>query len=68
MSRPNMRGFSAAAVIITAAIALSTQTGCPGGRQFREAALPAVQTGVDSILDGIVDGIFAAIAVESPND
>ena len=68
MSRPNMRGLSAAAVIIAAAIVLSTQTGCPGGTQFREAALPAVQTGVDSILDGIVDGIFAAIAPESLSD
>ena len=67
MSRPNRRGLSSS-VFIAAAILLSTQTGCPGGRQFREAALPAVQTGVDSILDGIVDGIFAAIAVESPND
>lgn len=35
-----------------------------GGTAFRNTALPAIQTGVSSILDGVVNGVFAAIAVE----
>jgi len=35
------------------------------GRQFREAALPAIESGMSSILNGILDGVFASIEVES---
>lgn len=38
------------------------------GVAFRESALPAIENGVDLILDGIIDGVFAAIAPESPLD
>ncbi len=54
-------------LIAGAAVILVGQTGCipGGGTQFREAALPAIETGVSSILNGVLDGIFAAIEVES---
>ena len=50
--------------------ALSTQVGCIpySGTQFRETAVPAVQTGVTSIMVGLIDGIFAAVDVESQTD
>ena len=35
------------------------------GTQFREAALPAIETGMSSILNGILDGVFASIEVEN---
>lgn len=40
------------------------QAGCVGGREFRETALPAIHSGVSSILNGLVDGVFAAIEVD----
>ena len=35
--------------------------GCSLGAEFRAAAGPAVETGVNAILDGLVDGLFAVI-------
>ena len=35
------------------------------GTQFRETALPAVQTGVSAIMNGLLDGLFASIEVET---
>lgn len=51
-------------VVVVAAVCL---TGCtiPYGPQFREVALPAIQTGVHSILDGFVNGVFATIEPEN---
>lgn len=40
----------------------------PYGVQFRDAALPNIQTGVHAILDGFVDGVFAAIEPEQDGD
>ncbi|MFQ5590332.1 MAG: hypothetical protein ACE5HE_04125 [Phycisphaerae bacterium] len=42
------------------------QAACVTGRQFREAALPELESGVNLILDGVVEGLFAAVAVETP--
>ena len=42
-----------------------TLSGCLTGPQFRQAALPAIEGGIEQILDGLVDGVFAAIQVES---
>ncbi len=36
-------------------------TGCLTGSEFREAAAPLVEQGVDSIMDGLIDGLFAVI-------
>jgi len=46
--------------------ALASQAGCIpySGTQFRETAIPSLQTGVTSIMNGLIDGIFAAIEVE----
>lgn len=48
-------------------LAILTLGGCVPveGRQFRETALPAIESGMSSILNGILDGVFASIAVES---
>lgn len=57
----------AAAMIL--ALTATGLTGCVwDGRQFREAALPMLQTGASAILNGVLDGVFAAIEVESPNE
>jgi len=48
------------------ALAVSTITpaGCEVGKEFRAAATPAIHTGVSAIVNGLVDGLFAAIEVE----
>lgn len=54
--------------IVTAIIAMTiTSSGCtmPYGRQFRDTALPGIQSGVQSILTGFVDGVFASIEPEA---
>ncbi|MBI1824944.1 MAG: hypothetical protein HY287_14475 [Planctomycetes bacterium] len=41
-------------------------TGCiVTGKDFRTVATPEFQTGVKSLLNGFVDGLFAAMAVDS---
>lgn len=52
---------SQALTIAVATIALSSMTGCVTGREFREAAGPAFQTGVTAIVNGLLDGLFAII-------
>ncbi|UCC28882.1 MAG: hypothetical protein JSU86_11850 [Phycisphaerales bacterium] len=52
---------SQALAVAIAAIALSGVTGCVTGREFREAAGPAFQTGVTAIVNGLLDGFFAVI-------
>ena len=49
-----------------AAVVLASQMGCIPirGTEFRDTALPAVQSGVTSIMNGLIDGIFAAIEPE----
>lgn len=41
-------------------------SGCSIGSEFRAAAVPALETGVNAILDGFVDGIFAVIDPDDP--
>lgn len=52
--------------VLLAAAALVTQSACLplSGTDFRNQALPAIETGVGSILDGLVSGVFAAIQTE----
>ena len=50
--------------MVLATLALVPQTACTFGREFRAVATPAFQQGVSQILNGLVDGIFAAIAPE----
>lgn len=45
---------------------LSLQFGCLASQRFRDAAGPAIQTGVTDIVNGLLDGFFAAIATQ-PN-
>ncbi len=47
---------------------LMAQGTCATGRQFREAALPSLESGINLILDGVVDGLFATIEVETPSN
>ena len=58
MSHKKSRWGAAAMAIVLAALA----GGCGTGREFRAIAGPAVQTGVSSILNGLLDGVFAVIA------
>ena len=66
MIQPGKGRLSLTAAIAVSAVMLSTQTGCGPLRQFREGALPSLESGIDLILDGLVDGLFAAIEVETP--
>jgi len=43
---------------------LVTQASCVPGYEFRTVATPAIQNGVSQILNGLLDGFFAAIAPE----
>lgn len=52
--------------VAAASLGVCWMGACPlGGTQFRETALPAIQTGVTSILNGMLDGIFAVIQPEA---
>ncbi len=66
-AQPRKRRTQAVAVSMTA-LAISVCSGCVAGREFRQAALPGLHTGVSQILDGIVDGFFAAIQPEPETD
>lgn len=44
-----------------------SSAGCTVGREFRQAALPAVHEGITLILNGVLDGVFSAIEVEPEN-
>jgi len=48
--------------VVVALLSLGATAGCTAGREFRAAALPAVQSGTLSIATGLLDGLFAAIA------
>ena len=57
-------------VVTTCALALVAVAcgGCLMGKEFREAAGPAMESGVGLILDGLVDGIFAVIEPETDSN
>ena len=56
-----LRGSRAVKISLTA-IMLAGLAGCvPFGREFREAASPAVRTGVTEIVNGVLEGIFAVV-------
>jgi len=58
--------FCPACIATTCLLLISS--GCLSDREFRAAALPAVQSGVSQILNGFLDGVFAAIAPEPESD
>jgi hypothetical protein len=54
-----------------AALALLVGTGCDedaAARAFRDAASTNLQAGVNSIMDGVVDGLFAAFELTTEED
>ena len=61
-----MRPVRLLAASLTAGV-LMAQGACLSGTQFRDAALPSLESGLNLILDGVVAGVFAAIEVESPS-
>ncbi|MGB2985911.1 MAG: hypothetical protein WBE26_08510 [Phycisphaerae bacterium] len=64
MSRSTNRRWAQTLAGTVAAICVISLTGCDVGREFREAATPAVTNGVSEIVNGLMDGLFAAIEVE----
>jgi hypothetical protein len=48
-------------LIASLCLLASVQWGCLSGTEFRSVAAPAIKTGVSSILDGLVDGLFAVV-------
>jgi len=41
---------------------------CSTGKEFRSVAGPAVHQGISAILNGLLDGIFAAVMPDSPSN
>ena len=68
MNVPRHKRLTLALAATGATGMLMAQGTCMSGRQFREAALPSLESGVNLILDGVVDGLFAAIEVETSPD
>ena len=54
------------AVLFGLSLLFVSSSGCVAGagREFRNAALPAIRSGATSILNGLLDGLFAAIEPE----
>ncbi|MCH8149108.1 MAG: hypothetical protein IH987_14185 [Planctomycetes bacterium] len=65
MGTPNRTEGSFIIRILVSCAFIATLSGCLTGPQFRTAALPAIEGGIEQILDGLVDGVFATIKVES---
>ncbi|HEY3243787.1 MAG TPA: hypothetical protein VGM03_10590 [Phycisphaerae bacterium] len=42
--------------------------GCYGGKEFRDAAGPALRTGLDSIATGLIDGAYAVFEPDSDSN
>ncbi len=66
--KPRYRSTKKHWVLVTLAglLAATTQLGC--GEKFRTAAAPALEAGVNQVLDGLVDGVFAVITPDSNSD
>ncbi|MCH7995425.1 MAG: hypothetical protein IIB57_13410 [Planctomycetes bacterium] len=65
MGTPNRTRVGFLIRVLASCALIATVSGCLTGPQFRQAALPAIEGGIEQILDGLVDGVFAAIEVES---
>lgn len=49
-------------LVAVATIGTVAQLGClPDGAEFRDAAGPEVEAGVRSVLNGLLDGLFAVV-------
>ena len=53
--------WSHALAIVVLAFGATGMTGCVTGEEFRSVAGPAVETGITSIVNGLLDGLFAVI-------
>ena len=54
---------------VTAAGLLALATGCTlTDKEFRTIAGPQLEAGINSILDGLVDGLFAVIEPDTTDD
>lgn len=65
------RGGRAGSAIAIAFVALGGATGCNEDealRAWRDAATPALETGLKAIFDGIIEGAFAAADVGTSNE
>lgn len=62
----NLRRILPRAATLLLAVAAVAGTGCDIGAEFRAAAGPSLKSGVDSILDGVVEGLFAVLEPETP--
>jgi hypothetical protein len=62
------RGACARLAIATLTGTLPLLSGCPDDvqREFRDAAGDSLQSGVNAILDGFVEGFFAVLEPEEP--
>jgi uncharacterized membrane protein YfcA len=68
MSKHNPSRRSLLTIGSAVVIWMGAAAGCEVGREFRAAATPAVQSGVTQIVNGLMEGFFAAIEVDTPSD
>lgn len=67
---PRSRGAWCATVALLTAL-LVTAAGCDeeeAGRTFRDVASSSIQAGVNDIMDGMVDGLFAVLQLGTDQD
>lgn len=65
MKTNGIRRWAGQLVIAITGTSLVMLPSCPvAGRQFRDAAGPAVESGVTQVVNGLLSGVFAVIATE----
>lgn len=63
MNQPTARRRARYLSLVTGLLSLHAVGNCgTAGKEFRSIAGPAVQQGVSSIVNGLLDGVFAVVA------
>ena len=67
--RKRMDTWRGRIVLLTAAVAaVATLGGCVAAEKFRAAAGSSLQTGVNALADGLIDGVFAVFEPDTTSD
>ncbi len=68
MSIPCNRRYGVATATLVGALALLGAPGCDEAEDFRGAARASLETGVDALADGLIDGFFAVFEPEADSE
>ena len=61
MKRTSFKRYGQRCAITFIVLFLGLQAGCLASQRFRDAAGPALQSGITDIVNGLLDGFFAVI-------